>query len=67
MYTVVRLGHGKMEKMVDSMEGGRILVLDLEVAVRLCTEVALVEVVHADETVLATGCVAVALRRDRDP
>lgn len=44
----------------------RRLLLDLEVAVRLRAEVAVVEVVHAHEAVLAARRVAVALWRHRD-
>ena len=45
----------------------RTLVLDFEIAVRLRAEVALVEVMYAHETVLSTGRIAVALRRNRNP
>lgn len=41
-------------------------VLDLQVAVGLRAEVALIEMVHAHETVLSSGCVTVAIWRDSD-
>ena len=43
------------------------LVLNFEIAVRLRAEVTLVEVMYAHETVLSTGRIAVALRRNRNP
>ena len=43
------------------------LLLNLEIAVRLCSEVALVEVMYAHEAVLPSRRIAVALWRNSDP
>ena len=42
-------------------------ILDLKITIRLCTEVALVEVVYPHETIFTSGGIAVAVRRNSDP